>query len=63
MRYNPPFTPGFLRRNDLAVEVDSFFLLLMFGFLCGILGAFLSVAALILLIQSKREFAGHDRAD
>lgn len=47
----------------LAASVVSFFLVLMFGFLCGIIGAFLSVAALVLLIQSRDEFARDDRAD
>ena len=23
MRYNPPFTPGFMRRNEIGVEIES----------------------------------------
>jgi len=47
----------------LVASIASFFLVLMFGFLFGVVGAMLSVAALILLIQSRHEFEGHDRAD
>ena len=41
---------------SLIASIASFILTPAFGFLCGILGAMLSVAALALLIQSRDEF-------
>jgi len=40
----------------LLACVVSFFLVLIFGLFCGILEAFLSVAALVLLAQARDEF-------
>lgn len=50
-----------LRRGwviSLVASLASFFLVLAFGFLCGLVGAMLSIAALALLIQSRDEFGG-----
>ena len=41
---------------SVIATVASFFLVLAFGFLCGLIQAVLSIAALAMLIQSKEEF-------
>lgn len=48
-----------LRRGwaiTLIASIASFFLTPVFGFLCGLTGAMLSIAALAMLIQSRDEF-------
>lgn len=41
----------------LTACIASFFLTPIFGFLCGIVGAMLSIAALALIVQSRDEFS------
>jgi len=47
----------------LAASIASFFLVLAFSLFCGAIAAMLSIAALVLLLQSRHEFAGHEPAD